>query len=322
MKHFFDKMFRPPLKNSETLAVLPPLPAYLTRHEAQEKAVIGWIARRIGQLLPLDAEEMDLLFYTAFSYPFGDKRESEFDTILYFAEHLVHQGTSDGNVIEQVSDMMLTSRLETCLTRVAEEYHRDLSQDAKSQNATRQNDVSAYAPSDTMGDGWDQRVWQVYRDVIYAASQKKFLLITDQEVQQYLMGNIYLEMEIKERTDITKCREHANQVFSALEPNPSLIMSRLLVISEAVTNILKHAEYGKMTLVEDEQSIRAIIQDKGPGFSMDDLPNATLLAGYSTKKSLGQGFTLMMKMSDQVLLSTSPQGSTVILIFNKSQGKE
>ncbi|WAH36787.1 ATP-binding protein [Alicyclobacillus dauci] len=184
--------------------------------------------------------------------------------------------------------------------------------------------LSTDSASDTRAkdDDWDRRIWQVYRDVIYAATQRKFLLITEQEVDSYMQGNIRLEVEVKERTDITKCRERANQVFLDLGYEPTNIMGRLLVISEAVTNILKHAEYGKMILVEDGQSVRAVIQDTGPGFSIPDLPNTTLLAGYSTKKSLGQGFNLMMKMSDQVVLSTSPQGSTIILVFNEKQDKE
>ncbi|MFB5191912.1 ATP-binding protein [Alicyclobacillus fastidiosus] len=322
MKHFIDKMFRPSHKDSKTQSVFPSLPAHLTKRDAQQRALVGWIARRVGQLLTLEVEESDFLFYAAFSYQSKDDKKNEFDKILYFAERLVRYGATHKSVLEKAPDIMVTPTLENCLTKVEEEYRGDLSRDREYQISGRDDRGHPPFAAQTKEDDWNKRVWQVYRDVIFAATQKKFLLITNQEVDSYRRGNVHLEVEIKERADITKCREDANHVFLKLGCAPSSIMGRLLVISEAVTNILKHAEHGKMMLVDDDHSTRAVIQDKGPGFSITDLPNTTLLAGYSTKKSLGQGFTLMMKMSDQVLLATSPEGSTIILVFNKKQDKE
>jgi hypothetical protein len=37
---------------------------------------------------------------------------------------------------------------------------------------------------------------------------------------------------------------------------------------------------------------------------------------------MGQGFTLMMKMTKQVILYTSSEGSTIILRFDSSKEKE
>jgi anti-sigma regulatory factor (Ser/Thr protein kinase) len=160
--------------------------------------------------------------------------------------------------------------------------------------------------------------WTVYRDVIFAATQGKFLLITEREVSQYKVGTLLCEGIINERSDIPIRR---NQVKEALEhkvTNKAKLMSLLLVLSEAITNTIKHAEEGAMTVLEDKEKneIRFIIEDKGPGFPLKDLPKTTLLAGYSTKRSMGQGFTLMMKMTKQVALHTSPMGATIILLFN------
>jgi anti-sigma regulatory factor (Ser/Thr protein kinase) len=160
--------------------------------------------------------------------------------------------------------------------------------------------------------------WQVYRDVIFAATQEKFLLITEEEVNQYKEGIVLCEGRIKERSDIPTCRNLAKEKLESEGFSHSMIMSWLLVLSEAITNVIKHAEEGKMTIIKDEKNheIRFIIEDKGPGFDLKDLPKKTLLAGYSTKKSLGQGFTLMMKMTKRVLLFTSSKGSTIILNFD------
>ncbi|ERN54642.1 ATP-binding protein [Alkalihalophilus marmarensis] len=96
------------------------------------------------------------------------------------------------------------------------------------------------------------------------------------------------------------------------------MMNWLLVISEGITNIIKHAEEGRVTLYRciEREELYAVIEDKGPGFPLDRLPNMTLFAGYSSKESLGQGFTLMTKMTKRVLLYTSPIGSTIILTFD------
>jgi anti-sigma regulatory factor (Ser/Thr protein kinase) len=163
--------------------------------------------------------------------------------------------------------------------------------------------------------------WTVYRDVIFAATQGKFLLITEEEVRNYRVGNILCEGIIKERSDIPACRNKAKDSLEHKVTNKAKIMSWLLVLSEAITNTIKHAEEGTMTILEDEEAseIRFIIEDKGPGFPLKDLPKTTLLAGYSTKRSMGQGFTLMMKMTKQVVLYTSPIGSTLILLFDSAK---
>jgi len=184
-------------------------------------------------------------------------------------------------------------------------------------------DIHLYIPlkpnvSDIVhADEGEDKVWQVYRDVIYAVTQSKFRLIRQNEVDLYKQGKLLCEASIKERSDIPKARDLAKQQLLDCGVSQKAIMGQLLVISEAITNILKHAEEGKMTIVQGEtENINVLVQDKGPGFPLKLLPNTVLMAGYSTKQSLGQGFTLMMKMADQVLLMTIPgEGSTIILVF-------
>ena len=45
----------------------------------------------------------------------------------------------------------------------------------------------------------------------------------------------------------------------------------------------------------------------------EDLPASILLPGFSTKVSLGMGYTLMLKLVDRVRLSTGPEGTIVQL---------
>jgi anti-sigma regulatory factor (Ser/Thr protein kinase) len=45
------------------------------------------------------------------------------------------------------------------------------------------------------------------------------------------------------------------------------------------------------------------------------LPKATLLPGFSTVQSLGMGFTIMLQLSERVLICTEPGSTTVMLEF-------
>ncbi|SER18647.1 Anti-sigma regulatory factor (Ser/Thr protein kinase) [Gracilibacillus ureilyticus] len=157
--------------------------------------------------------------------------------------------------------------------------------------------------------------WKIYRDVIYSATQGKLLLTTSEQINQYKNGLLLCEKVIKTKQDISVARNTAKQAFEQFGLDSAKIMSYHLIISEAVTNVIKHAGNGKMYIYYDQGEFRVVVEDNGPGFPLDILPKTTLLAGFSTKDSLGQGFTLMMKMSRQILLETSDQGSSLILLL-------
>jgi hypothetical protein len=56
------------------------------------------------------------------------------------------------------------------------------------------------------------------------------------------------------------------------------------------------------------------VTDSGPGISALILPHATLQRGYSTKVSLGLGYSIILEVADKVLLATGPDGTSVVLI--------
>jgi anti-sigma regulatory factor (Ser/Thr protein kinase) len=53
------------------------------------------------------------------------------------------------------------------------------------------------------------------------------------------------------------------------------------------------------------------IEDHGPGIRPENLPATILQPGFSTAVSLGMGYTIMLKLADQVWLATSPAGTAV-----------
>lgn len=288
------------------------LPRPVTIHclkEHHRRALIGWIANRMGQLLNVASCESGTLIYITFSKErIEQNHEIEEDCLIYLASCLFDWLEKGQDVYLRIKEMQLPDKHHKCLLDVYEEIKEDI------HYCFSQKQVE---PAE---ENLDDKVWQVYRDVIHAATHKKFLLIRESEISPYMQGNVICEAIIRERSDIPKARDLAKQKLQDIGLPPSTVMSRLLVISEAITNILKHAKEGKLTIVETESSLHVLVEDTGPGFQLKILPYTTLMAGYSTKKSLGQGFTLMMKMADQVLLSTSSNGSTIILVFHEKAG--
>jgi anti-sigma regulatory factor (Ser/Thr protein kinase) len=68
----------------------------------------------------------------------------------------------------------------------------------------------------------------------------------------------------------------------------------------------------------DGDSIAVQITDKGTGIAPTHLARATLEQGYSTRVSLGMGFHLMLHTSDVLALSTTPQGTSILLRVGSS----
>lgn len=68
-----------------------------------------------------------------------------------------------------------------------------------------------------------------------------------------------------------------------------------------------------MKIYKDGNVLKVYVRDTGDGIKLEDLPRSTLLAGYSSRKSLGQGLNILLKFMDRVFLSTNSQGTTLVL---------
>lgn len=269
-------------------------------------AEIGSLAYRIGHHLEKDERVSKEAFFQ--SLKSCRTTENESDELLSYAKLLYDWIESGEDVNEKLTENHFSIQVEEVMLQTFKEYKNVLKK-RKSilgrWEKSKQTDKAKYGSE-----------WKVYRDVMHAATQRKFLLIDEEEAFHFLnKGHILFHGKVRERKDIPTCREAAkesleNASFSSLRLN-----SLLLVISEATTNIIKHAEEGEVAVTECEDSLHIIVKDKGPGYVLEDLPNTVLMAGYSTKKSLGQGFTLMMKIVDQIQLALTSDGSILVLSF-------
>ncbi|MDI6881044.1 MAG: HD domain-containing protein [Desulfitobacteriaceae bacterium] len=159
----------------------------------------------------------------------------------------------------------------------------------------------------------EEHVKSLYRDVIYSVTQGKLQLVDEREMSDFYQADLIVEAPIKTKMDVPKCRELVQNVLEAWNVQGKMKFNILLCTSEVATNVLKHANDGQMKVYRNQDILHIIVQDNGSGIELSDLPKSTLLSGYSSKLSMGQGFNLLLKLMDRVVLSTGPQGTTVVM---------
>ncbi|MCQ4086199.1 HD domain-containing phosphohydrolase [Saccharibacillus sp. JS10] len=153
-----------------------------------------------------------------------------------------------------------------------------------------------------------------YQGIMSALSEGKVsLCLTPQELLARL-GQLSESMVISERSDISRSRDLAASYISHHEPKR--IMQVKLAVSEAATNLLKHALGGEVSIFTQEDALQILICDEGSGISLHELPKTFVVSGYSSKRSLGRGFGVMYASADRMFLYTNSSGTKILLEFD------
>jgi len=159
-----------------------------------------------------------------------------------------------------------------------------------------------------------RRIFRAYRDVISVATQNRLLLIDNEECHHLLAeGSPEGEVPLVATTDGHTARVRVDEVAQAHQLDKSEAFHLKVCASEAITNVFKHAGKGTMAIRSSPGFLRIVVSDRGDGIPFEILPQAVLREGYSTKRSLGKGFTIMLRYLDRVLLHTSAEGTVMVL---------
>ena len=162
----------------------------------------------------------------------------------------------------------------------------------------------------------EEMIFDIYRDVLKAVSQGKLNLIKPEQVSSIITeGSLYNKMEIKKPEEVGAARKMAAQLLEEEKMPRQYILHVALCVSEAATNIIKHAAEGDVEIRKLNDIVRVIFRDHGPGMDIEKLPNMIFLKGYSTKESLGFGFSIIYKFADKIYLDTSEKGTLLIMDF-------
>lgn len=151
---------------------------------------------------------------------------------------------------------------------------------------------------------------EFYRKTIESVTQGKLLIVDRSEICK-IAGKPIRTWELTDARDITDTRQEIAALCRELGMEASILQDFVLCIGEAVTNAVKHAHGGNLSLHKIDSSLMAVVSDRGPGIDALTLPEATLSKGYSSASSMGMGYKMIITIADTVYLATSQLGTTV-----------
>lgn len=150
-----------------------------------------------------------------------------------------------------------------------------------------------------------------YSEVIRAVTSDKFHLVD--EIPPPEEGELLLEMALETKDDYRALRNRLREVATEAGMTKEGIGDFVLAVSEAAANAMKHAEGGKCRVYRLPDRLVGRVSDNGTGIRSENLPATILQAGFSTKVSLGMGYTLMLQLVNKVWLATTPEGTVLQL---------
>lgn len=152
-----------------------------------------------------------------------------------------------------------------------------------------------------------------YRETIKNVTQGKLNLVGQDDVEKYLSSS-QIHVEIRTSRDTAIARQQVEEYLSSKGLSGDQLALYLTGLGEAMNNAIKHAGEGEVFAGTAGECTWTAVSDKGPGIETLTLPGATLRRGFSTKISMGMGYSIMLEVSDRVLLSTGHEGTTVVLL--------
>ncbi|MBI5231877.1 MAG: PAS domain S-box protein, partial [Coriobacteriales bacterium] len=165
----------------------------------------------------------------------------------------------------------------------------------------------------------DLAIRRAYVDVIAAVTGNRLVLMTPEEIDSALGSLVAKPRRIASYRSLSTARHEIRDVIEQRFRNGFDLDGFIVGVGEALTNMIKHAEGGRYEVRRRGNVAQVVMRDKGPGVEFNNLPRATLEAGYSTQGTLGMGFTLMLGLTGRILLSTQP-GMTVLVLESPPPG--
>ncbi len=129
-----------------------------------------------------------------------------------------------------------------------------------------------------------------------------------------LAGKASIACDITEPSQVGEARRTAAALAERLHFAESEAGKVAIVVTEAATNLLKHAQHGQLVLrplhAENIHGLEVLALDQGPG--LRDVAQC-LRDGYSTAGSPGTGLGSMARLSSLFALHTAPGAGTALL---------
>ncbi|HEU4962601.1 MAG TPA: HD domain-containing phosphohydrolase, partial [Bacilli bacterium] len=167
----------------------------------------------------------------------------------------------------------------------------------------------------------NRKILDSYRDVIKTVTQEKVLVcLQEREISEQL-GGFVGSIQVQKATDVAATRKFVSKCMAPYVSGSDLIRIQLAV-SEGATNLLKHAQDGVVSVFQQVGSVQVLFADQGSGIPLHELPKTVLVSGYSSKLSLGKGFSIMTKSAERMVIHTCSKGTQILLEFGTGETAE
>lgn len=153
---------------------------------------------------------------------------------------------------------------------------------------------------------------QFYRDTIFSITDGKLSICDVSEIRP-LVASADVSFDVLDAASTSAVRHEVREYLERQGLTGELLDSFAIAVGEAITNMVKHANGGRVYVGRSEDSVWVACEDHGSGIESLTLPRAVLLRGFSTKPSLGLGYSVILEVADRVLLKTDETGTTVAL---------
>jgi len=155
-----------------------------------------------------------------------------------------------------------------------------------------------------------------YRETIRSATQGRLNLVSYDELNKFKDSAAW-SAEIRSAENITQVRYKVSDFAGDQSFGGERLALFLTGVGEAMANAVKHAEEGTVYADVEPDCMWVMVSDKGPGIGALTLPKATLCRGFSSKASMGMGYSIMLEVCDSIWLSTGSEGTTVVLVLSR-----
>lgn len=153
-----------------------------------------------------------------------------------------------------------------------------------------------------------------YCDVLRKVTRGRFHLVEPEEFPCF--GTLVVQTSITDPADYDAARNRLLEVGREVGLQGDALSDLGMAFGEAASNAVKHGVDGRCAIYADVDRVLVRVQDDGQGIRMEDLPSSLFERGYSTRISLGMGYTIMLELADTLWLSTDSRGT--ILQIEKS----
>jgi anti-sigma regulatory factor (Ser/Thr protein kinase) len=160
----------------------------------------------------------------------------------------------------------------------------------------------------------EKRRKEFSRDVIMSVTGGKLVIAERPELASvWKDGRMEESLKIGCGKDVGSTRRIIEKVASEIGFSEECIFDLAICVTEVAGNVVKHAGSGEMHVQTKCGTMQIKIMDSGPGIKTTEIPQALLMKGFSTKPSLGMGYSIVMELMDVIYLASDSKGTVVIL---------